>query len=112
MPVQLGGEDTPGPNGEKPRSIWRSDDKQSLECPFCGREELSDDRLGFHLVRDHRREIEHAMKRVRGMSRIRKTVDELLIAGRVISSRTWVDRVLSIASLTDSTFHLKSLDTL
>lgn len=69
MAIQVRSDDEPGPNDEKPHSVWRSDDGQHLECPFCGREELSDDRLGFHLVRDHWRGIDHATKRVRDMSR-------------------------------------------
>ena len=69
MAIQVGEEDQPGPNGEKPRSLWRSDDGHQLVCPFCDREEPSDDRLGFHLVRDRWREIDLATKRVRDMNR-------------------------------------------
>ena len=46
MAIQMGEEDQPGPNGEKPRALWRSDDGHQLVCPFCDREEPSDDRLG------------------------------------------------------------------
>lgn len=69
MAIQVRDDDEPGPDGEKPHSLWRSDDGWALECPFCGREELSDDRLGYHLVRQHWREIEHATRRVRDMNR-------------------------------------------
>jgi hypothetical protein len=60
MAIQMGEEDQPGPNGEKPRALWRSEDSHQLVCPFCDREEPSDDRLGFHLVRDHWEAIDDA----------------------------------------------------
>jgi hypothetical protein len=60
MAIQVSEKDQPGPNGEKPRALWRSDDGHQLVCPFCDREEPSDDRLGFHLVRDHWEAIDDA----------------------------------------------------
>jgi len=69
MAIYVGEADQPGPNGEKPRTLWQSDDGQHLVCPFCDREEPSQDRLGFHLVRDHWREIDYATKQTRDMNR-------------------------------------------
>jgi hypothetical protein len=60
MALDIGDPDEPGPNGEKPDDLWRDADSQQLVCPFCGRDELSDDRLGFHLVRDHWEAIDDA----------------------------------------------------
>ena len=59
MAIHIRDSDKPGPDSEKPRALWQSDDGWSLECPFCGREEPSEDRLGFHFVRDHWREIDY-----------------------------------------------------
>ena len=69
MAITIVADDEPGPGDEKPHSMWRSEDGQRLVCPFFGREESSDDRLGFHFVRNHWREIRYATKQVRDMNR-------------------------------------------
>ena len=69
MDIHGRGGDEPGPNGEKPHSMWMADNGLSIVCPFCTAEKQSDDQLGRHLVHYHWREIEFATKRVREMNR-------------------------------------------
>jgi hypothetical protein len=69
MAIHASGDEQPGPDGEKPASMWMAEDGLSIVCPFCGEAKQSDDRLGRHLVHYHWREIDYATKQVRTMLR-------------------------------------------